>query len=92
MSSTVSLNLPTCCFIPSHSLRCLSHYSGISSAYGGVLSALEVVYTLTPSPAEAVRGSRKHGGVKQLIERETVRAVYEGRTDVISQRERTLEV
>lgn len=71
---------------------------GISSAYGGVLSSLEVVYTLTPkgglippddhrqdplmAPEEGLKGS--------YIEREEVHAVYPKHKHLIAVEERTV--
>ena len=58
---------------------------GISHAYGGVLSALSIDYTLTPlstssSPAET-----------RWLEREVVRALYPGRQHVLATEEREIE-
>ena len=63
--------------------------TGISSAYGGVLSALEIVYTLTPKeqapkqpdllqdPFSVVSDGLVAGQI--YLEREEVHAIYEGR-------------
>lgn len=74
--------------------------TGISSAYGGVLSALEIVYTLTPiaSPshdhrqdplllqvAEPLVGER-------YVEREEVHAIYEKRRRTIAVVEREIVI
>ncbi|OWZ74617.1 serine-threonine protein phosphatase [Cryptococcus neoformans Tu401-1] len=62
--------------------------TGISSAYGGVLSALEIIYTLTPvdrrgrdhsqDPLLLSTSSEPIAGLKgRFIEREEVHAIYE---------------
>lgn len=61
--------------------------TGISSAYGGVLSALEIIYTLTPvdrrgrdhsqDPFLLSIGSESIGLKGRFIEREEVHAIYE---------------
>ncbi|KIR31231.1 serine-threonine protein phosphatase [Cryptococcus deuterogattii 2001/935-1] len=61
--------------------------TGISSAYGGVLSALEIIYTLTPvdrrgrdhsqDPFLLSTGSESIGLKGRFIEREEVHAIYE---------------
>ncbi|AAW45082.1 hypothetical protein CNBL2140 [Cryptococcus deneoformans B-3501A] len=62
--------------------------TGISSAYGGVLSALEIVYTLTPvdrrgrdhsqDPLLLSTSSESIAGLKgRFVEREEVHAIYE---------------
>lgn len=62
--------------------------TGISSAYGGVLSALEIIYTLTAvdrrgrdhsqDPFLLSTGSESMAGLKgRFIEREEVHAIYE---------------
>ena len=76
---------------------------GISSAYGGVLSALEIVYTLTPPgdseidetlPTISSRKKSTKGEERpaKLVERETVRAIYEGRSEVLVKREMSIDV
>lgn len=62
--------------------------SGISSAYGGVLSALEIVYSLTP----VVDSSNSSGQSRQMKELEVVTAIYEGRREAISRKERLIDV
>ncbi|KZT73029.1 Metallo-dependent phosphatase [Daedalea quercina L-15889] len=61
--------------------------TGISHAYGGVLSALSIEYTLTPlsvtdpsSPSEA-----------RWLEREVVSALYPGRRDILVDEERQVQ-
>jgi len=51
--------------------------TGISHAYGGVLSALSITYSLAPLPPTK-------GGEKRWKERETVVAVYPDRQDVLA--------
>lgn len=51
--------------------------TGISRAYGGVLSALSIRYTLTP-----VLGEGEEDG-KRWQEREEISAVYEDRREVL---------
>lgn len=54
--------------------------AGISSAYNGVLSALEIVYTLTP-----VKNAARSGTLRgTYIEREEVYAVYLRRRERIA--------
>jgi len=48
--------------------------TGISRAYGGVLSALSIYYTLTPIPGE----------INKWIEREVVSALYKDRREVLA--------
>lgn len=62
--------------------------SGISSAYGGVLSALEIMYTLTP--VQDSNSSSEDG--HQMKELEVVTAIYEGRREAISRKERLIAV
>jgi hypothetical protein len=50
---------------------------GISHAYGGVLSALSITYSLTPLPPT-------EGGEARWKERETVVAVYPDRQDILA--------
>ena len=62
--------------------------TGISSAYGGVLSALEILYSLTPvldDDGEAVQPGK-------VTEKETVTALYEGRKQVIAKKERVVQL
>ena len=51
--------------------------AGISHAYGGVLSALSITYSLSPLPPSA-------DGEKRWKERETVVAVYRDRHDLLA--------
>lgn len=51
--------------------------AGISHAYGGVLSALSITYSLTPLPAT-------EDGERRWKERETVVAVYPNRQDLLA--------
>jgi len=51
--------------------------TGISHAYGGVLSALSITYSVTPLPPT-------EDGKKRWIERETVVAVYLGGQDLVA--------
>ncbi|KAJ3554493.1 hypothetical protein NM688_g3082 [Phlebia brevispora] len=60
--------------------------TGISHAYGGVLSALSVKYTLTPIPKYA---SSPHG--QRWIEREVVTAVYADYDEILAVSEQELE-
>lgn len=55
------------------------HSTGISHAYGGVLSALSIHYTLRPIGDDASN---------RWIEREVVSALYHGRREVIVTDER----
>jgi hypothetical protein len=56
--------------------------TGISSAYGGVLSALEIIYTLTPKDKDHRADPLRPGEVQSVrkgetyIEREEVYAIY----------------
>ena len=62
--------------------------TGISSAYGGVLSALEILYSLTPVLDED--GEPVQPG--KVTEKETVTALYEGRKQVIAKKERVVQL
>lgn len=73
---------------------------GISRAYGGTLSSLEILYTLIPRDElsklesqtipENLKDSNK---VKNLwLEREIVSALYEDRKEVLVQSERFLDL
>lgn len=62
------------------------HFLGISHAYGGVLAALSIDYTLTPLP----KTSGSAGG-KRWREREVVTAIYEKHKDVLAVTEREIE-
>jgi hypothetical protein len=72
--------------------------TGISSAYGGVLSALEIVYTLTPvkaaghdhrqEPLMLVATGLKAG--ERYLEREEVHAIHEKRKKLITVEEREI--
>lgn len=72
--------------------------TGISSAYGGVLSALEIVYTLTNLPTTsrnhhqdpffAASPEVKHG--HRFVEREEVNAIYEKRKKLMIVEEREI--
>jgi hypothetical protein len=55
--------------------------TGISHAYGGALSALSVEYTLTP-----ITGA----GQKRWKEMEIVKAIYEGRHDILVDEEQVI--
>lgn len=55
---------------------------GISHAYGGVLSALSIHYTLTPV------GNAEHPREQRWKEREIVSALYVDRRDVLIDEER----
>lgn len=69
--------------------------SGISSAYGGVLSALEIIYTLTPidtplhGDENLLDGQRLVAGHKYK-EQESVHAIYERKKVRIALEEREL--
>lgn len=87
-----------CCSVLILSLL-LWQRSGISSAYGGVLSALEIVYSLNPVLPDTSQSkpnkwswSKRPELPKKLIERETVTALYMDRTEVIAKKERTIDV
>lgn len=74
-----------------------NYHSGISKAYGGVLSALEIVYTLTPtSGAEDDRaGGSKKGGAAlpaKMTEKEVVTAIYGDNREVLVKRETLVDV
>ena len=65
--------------------------SGISSAYGGVLSALDITYSLTPIDSLQLSGTRAPASAKRAakyIEEEIIQAIYPlGKRDVfVSQR------
>lgn len=66
---------------------CLVH-SGISSAYGGPLSALEIQYSLTPSTDDASLGTP----TSKLVEREIVTALYEQSKQVLVRKEWTINI
>ncbi|ORX36411.1 Metallo-dependent phosphatase-like protein [Kockovaella imperatae] len=68
--------------------------TGISSAYGGVLSALEIIYTLSPTapnrihhqdPLLLTQGT-------EYVEREEVHAIYENRRRQLAVEERTIRL
>ncbi|KAL5526468.1 hypothetical protein ACEPAF_8191 [Sanghuangporus sanghuang] len=63
--------------------------TGISHAYGGVLSALSIQYTLTP-PSAAVDSNAGSGTSRQWKEREIVTAIYPERQEVLVVEERTV--
>jgi hypothetical protein len=70
---------------------------GISSAYGGVLSALEIIYTLSPLPAKRIEGlATSTSALTELMvgqkyrEREEVYAVYERKKVTITIEERDI--
>jgi hypothetical protein len=62
--------------------------SGISSAYGGPLSALDIQYSLTPSTEETAAGVK----LNKLVEREVITAVYEHSQKVLVRKERLLDL
>lgn len=62
--------------------------TGISSAYGGVLSALEIIYSLKP----VVNDDAPSAPIRRMVEKETVTAIYEGSTKAIAKKERTVDV
>ena len=62
--------------------------TGISSAYGGVLSALEIVYSLTPM----VNDEFPDQPVTKVTEKETVIAIYETSTKVLAKKDRVVHV
>jgi hypothetical protein len=70
--------------------------TGISSAYGGVLSALEIIYTLTPiaSPSHDHRQDPLRGASvgERYVEREEIHAIYERRTKTIALAEKEVVV
>lgn len=55
----------------------MCNLAGISHAYGGVLSALSITYSLTPLPPAK-------DGEKRWTERERVVAVYLDRQDLLA--------
>lgn len=57
-------------------------FAGISHAYGGVLSALSINYTLTPLPKSSTSDE------KRWKEREVVTALYMDHQDVLAVSER----
>lgn len=59
--------------------------TGISHAYGGVLAALSIEYTLTPAPKSSLSGA------KQWKEREVVTALYLDHQDILAITERDVE-
>ena len=59
-----------------------THHPGISHAYAGVLSALSVEYSLTPV------GSSEETEKQEWEEREIVKAIYEGKEEVLVNDER----
>ena len=68
-----------------------THRSGISSAYGGVLSALEIVYTLTAVSETSGPDHRQDPFVGSTIsvghtyiEKEEVYAIYPERREMIT--------
>jgi len=61
--------------------------TGISHAYGGVLSALSITYTLTPSATPLLEEQSEK---TQWIEKEVVTAIYASRSDVLATNERTV--
>lgn len=56
--------------------------TGISHAYGGVLSALSIEYALTPL------STLSESGQKQWKETEFIKAIYEGKEEVFVNEER----
>jgi hypothetical protein len=71
--------------------------AGISSAYGGVLSALEIIYTLTPEHDGLPDGHRQDpfmagssASDQRYIEREEVYALYPNQRVEIAVEQRTL--
>jgi len=55
----------------------LTPYTGITHAYGGVLSALSINYTLTPIADNA------SGGKQRWVEKEVVTALYPDRQELL---------
>jgi len=75
--------------------------TGISHAYGGVLSALDIVYTLSPitdiGSASSASGSRQPGAklmkeekkkITSYLEREVITAVYPDKRVLLVSEER----
>jgi hypothetical protein len=60
--------------------------SGICHAYGGVLSALSITYTLSP-----VSVDKADGPEAEWKEREVVTALYMDRQEVLAVDERTIK-
>ncbi|KAG8711794.1 hypothetical protein FRC08_015420 [Ceratobasidium sp. 394] len=54
--------------------------TGISKAYGGVLSALSITYTLTPQPATRVMSV---ASARTWTEHEVIKAVYENKVEIL---------
>lgn len=55
--------------------------SGISSAYGGPLSALDIQYSLTPMADDT----------SKVVEKETLTALYDQSKQVLLRKERTID-
>lgn len=75
--------------------------SGISSAYGGVHSALEIIYTITPSNPQPKTPDHHQdpftvatasSSASSHIEREEVYAVYPDKRDLIALEERDVKL
>ncbi|KAG9121395.1 hypothetical protein FRC07_002670 [Ceratobasidium sp. 392] len=54
--------------------------TGISKAYGGVLSALSITYTLTPAPASRFMSV---ASARAWTEHEVIKAVYPNKVDIL---------
>jgi len=66
--------------------------TGISHAYGGALSALSIVYTLTPIKSATDNSPPGQNHLRQQVWKETevVTAIYEDRDEVLVQNERQI--
>lgn len=62
--------------------------SGISSAYGGPLSALDIQYSLTPASEDAGSGAK----ASKLVEKEIITALYEDSKQVLVRKERSIDL
>ncbi|KAG8744551.1 hypothetical protein FRC12_014775 [Ceratobasidium sp. 428] len=63
--------------------------TGISKAFGGVLSALSITYTLQPKPVSRLMSVV---GAKAWEEREVIKAVYERKVDILVDSSREIRV
>ncbi|KAF9506446.1 hypothetical protein BS47DRAFT_1367355 [Hydnum rufescens UP504] len=68
--------------------------TGISSAYGGVLSALDIKYSLIPidDSVQSAPGTRAPASAKaeKYLEQEIIQAIYPGKRDVFVSHEREI--
>ena len=65
---------------------------GISKAYGGVLSALSITYSLMPTASVASSKFEQSSFKGQrYVERETIKVIYEQRNETLVDEERVIE-